>query len=242
MLNSFWGKFGQRSNLTHVTTCSKPDTFFSILEDNSQLIHRSELMNEEMVEIFHTFQQECDPIQVNVNIFIACFTTCHARLKLYEALDQLKERVLYFDTDSVLYVWKPGQSRITTGNYLGDFMSELREGDYIQGFVAAGPKNYAYVCKNGDKCCKVRGFTPNTRGQKVLNFSSMKDLELTEILDSEDEARTLALNNPHNITREPKTKKIKTVVQDKQYKLVFDKRILDMDTFRSYPYGYKKGQ
>ena len=241
MLNSFWGKFGQRSNLTQVTTCNKPDKFFNILQDDSQLIHRVEIMNDEMVEIFHSFQQDCDPIQVNVNIFIACFTTCHARLKLYEALDQLQERVLYFDTDSVVYVWKPGQSRITTGNYLGDFTSELQEEDYITEFVAAGPKNYAYVTKNGDKCCKVRGFTLNTRGQQVLNFSSMKDLVLAEILEPEEDARTLTLNNPHKIMREPATKKIKTVVQDKQYKLVFDKRILDTNTFRSYPYGFKKG-
>ena len=240
MLNSFWGKFGQRSNLTQVTTCDKPDLFFQILQDDSQLIHRIEIMNEEMVEIFHSFQQECDPIQINVNIFIACFTTCYARLKLYEALDQLQEQVLYFDTDSVVYVWKPGQTCITVGNYLGEFTSELQEGDHIQEFVAAGPKNYTYVTKNGETCCKVRGFTLNTRGQQVLNFTSMKDLVLMEILEPENETRTLTLNNPHKIVREPATKKIKTVEQDKQYKLVFDKRILDMNTFKSYPYGYKQ--
>ncbi|GFX12399.1 uncharacterized protein TNCV_1035861 [Trichonephila clavipes] len=36
----------------------------------------------------------------STNIFIAAFTTCHARLKLYSEIEKLNESVLYFDTDS----------------------------------------------------------------------------------------------------------------------------------------------
>ena len=36
------------------------------------------------------------------NIFIACFTTALARLKLYAELETLEEQVLYYDTDSDL--------------------------------------------------------------------------------------------------------------------------------------------
>ena len=126
LTDSFWGKFGQGSNLTQVTTCSKPDTF-NILEDDSQLIHRIETMNEEMVEIFHTFQQECDPIQVNVH-FQCMFHDMSCPSDTLRGFRPIERSVLYFDTDSVVYVWKRGQSRITTGNYLGDFTSELQEG------------------------------------------------------------------------------------------------------------------
>ena len=106
------------------------------------------------------------------------FTTSYARLKLYDALDTLKERVLHFDTDSVIYTQKSTETSIPTGNYLGEFTNELEEGDYITEFVAAGPKNYAYNTFKGNQCCKVRGFTLNARGQKILNFSSMKNLVL----------------------------------------------------------------
>lgn len=41
------------------------------------------------------------------NVFIAAFTTSHARLKLYDAMDALKERVLYYDTESVIYRCQP---------------------------------------------------------------------------------------------------------------------------------------
>ena len=113
------------------------------------MIHRIEIVNEHMVEVFHNFQEKTIPVQKNVNIFIACFTTSYARLKLYDALDTLQERVLYFDTDSVIYTKKPTQATIPTGNYLGQFTNELDEGDHIVEFVAAGPKNYSYNTKQG---------------------------------------------------------------------------------------------
>ena len=102
-LNSFWGKFGQRPNQTQVTTCTKPSEFFQIIRDDRQMIHRIEKANEHMIEVFHSFQEVCDPVQTHVDIFVACFTTSYARLKLYNALDILQKKVLYMDTDSVIH-------------------------------------------------------------------------------------------------------------------------------------------
>ena len=106
-------------------------------------------------------------------------------------------------------------------------------------FVAAGPKNYAYNTKQGKQTCKVRGFTLNARGQRILHFNSMKELVFNEILEPEDEPRTLSLHTPHKITRCTATKTLLSVAQDKKYKLVFDKRVIDHDTYQSFPYGYK---
>ena len=147
MLNSFWGKFGRRPNQTQVTTCTKPSEFVQIITDDRQVIYRIEIANDHVIEIFHSFQEDCDPVQTNVNIFVACFTTSYAQLKLYNALDILQERVLYFDTDSIIYTQKPTESLIPTGNYLGEFTNELDEGDHITEVAAAGPKNYAYITK-----------------------------------------------------------------------------------------------
>ena len=145
-----------------------------------------------------------------MNIFTASFTTSYARLKLYDALDTLQERVLYFDTDSVIYTKKTHETSIPTGNYLGQYTNELDENDYIVEFVAAGPKNYAYNTFKGKQTCKVRGFTLNVRGQKILHFTSMKDLILNEILEREDEEECiLTLDNTHKITRCAATKTIK---------------------------------
>ena len=69
------------------------------------------------------------------NIFVAPFTTCHTRLKLYEFLDTLQEQVLYYDTDSVVYKWRPDQPSIASGGFLGDMTDEL-DGDVITEFVS----------------------------------------------------------------------------------------------------------
>ena len=79
-----------------------------------------------------------------VNIVIAAFTTAYARLKLYDLLDLLQERILYYDTDSVVFVHEPDKPEPSLGDYLGDLTDEL-DGDYITTFISGGPKNYAYV-------------------------------------------------------------------------------------------------
>ena len=59
------------------------------------MIHRIEIVNDHMIEIFHAFQDDCDPVQTNVNIFVACFTTSYARLELYNALDILQQSPVF---------------------------------------------------------------------------------------------------------------------------------------------------
>lgn len=72
------------------------------------------------------------------NIFISAFTTCQACLKLYESLEELGDRVLYYDTDSIIYTWKPSQAEIPLGDYLGDTTNELEDDVYITEFVLGG--------------------------------------------------------------------------------------------------------
>jgi len=74
-LNNFWGKFGQQDNQTQVTTCIKPSEFFTMLQDDRQLIHRVEIVNENMLHIYHSYDGPSIPTQTNVNIFVAAFTT-----------------------------------------------------------------------------------------------------------------------------------------------------------------------
>ena len=57
---------------------------------------------------------------MKTNIFLATFTTCWARLKLFEVLDQLGDRVLYYDSDSVIYVSRPGHYDPPLGDFLGE--------------------------------------------------------------------------------------------------------------------------
>lgn len=107
MLNSFWGKFGERQNKATTVTVHEPSHLFSLLTNETLEISTTRLCTEDVLEVVDTSQDEAADKGSKVNIFIAAFTTCHARLKLYEALHILQQQVLYYDTDSVIYRWTP---------------------------------------------------------------------------------------------------------------------------------------
>ena len=237
MLNSFWGKFGERPNKPKTVTITSPSQLFPLLFNSHTNLTTLRICNESVLEAVYTEIEENIIPSNKTNIFIACFTTAWARLRLYEALDVLQQQVLYYDTDSVIYRWKPGQPSIPIGDYLGEMTDEL-QGDVIEEFVSGGAKNYAYTTRRGKTECKVRGFSLNVRGKQELNFNTMKGNILAEIEHPQEERRVIRVNNPNHFKRDRTYKKIKLVEQVKNYKLVFDKRVLDTDTKISYPFGY----
>ncbi|CAH3114804.1 unnamed protein product, partial [Pocillopora meandrina] len=222
----------------------RPQRKFKIFSRKSILYHSSiremhvRILSADVIELAYKKIEEDAVKGSKTNIFIAAFTTCQARLKLYESLKALGDRVLYYDTDSVIYTWKPGQTEIPLGDYLGDMTNELDEGDYIMEFVSGGAKNYGYATKHGKIECKVRGFSLNVRGAKQLNYQVMRQNILDEIFDPQDERRDTDIVNPRHFKRDPIAKKIKTETQVKKYGLVFDKREPHEGTIKSYPYGY----
>ena len=104
MLNSVWGKFGQRTNKTQVWEFDDPKKFSTFCISDTLQIKYVGIQSDDLVEVQYTLQEENESISPNLNIFVACFTTCWARLKLYDALDILQKRVLYKDTDSVVFL------------------------------------------------------------------------------------------------------------------------------------------
>ena len=235
MLNSFWGKFGQRENLPQTEQCTTPQELYNITEDDTKQVQDIRFCSEDVIEVIFKNKEEAIVPSNKTNVFVAAFTTCHARLKLYSYLERLGQQVLYYDTDSVIYKWKEGLPRIETGDYLGDMKNEV-EGDHIVEFVSGGAKNYGYKTA-GDKVeCKVRGFTLNVCGKEVLNYDTMKKLVLKEL--KEGEKTHLQVCNPNHFKRDTRNKNIGTVPQTKNYGVVLDKRVVDAQRMMSYPYGY----
>lgn len=171
------------------------------------------------------------------NVFVAVFTTAHPRLKLYEALETLQERVLYYDTDSVVYRWRPGQSQIPFGSFLGEFTDEL-DGDPIVEFMSGGTKNSGYLTRGGKTECKVRGFSLNYKTKQMLNYQSKKENILKELEDPQETRRRMNVVDKNFFDRDQTTKRIPLIERVKRYGLVFDKRVIDRSTRKSYPYGY----
>ena len=165
------------------------------------------------------------------NIFVACLTTSQARLHLYEALETVGQQALYADTDSVIYVKRPGGAQIVLGDLLGQFTDELG-GEHITEFVSGGCKQYAYRCSDGKETCKIRGFTLNYSNSRVINFESVRQL----VLDHKNEE--LRTTNPSKICREKGAFKVYTKPEDKVYKMVSNKRTVNWETMDTLPFGY----
>ena len=234
MLNSFWGKFGERTNKTKVEQLLRPTDLLNLVTDAATDIQTLRICNDDVLEVRYKQTEANDMPSTKTNIFVAAFTTCWARLKLYSHLHTLQKQVLYYDTDSVIYSWKEGENWIPTGDFLGEMTDEL-DGDTIEEFVSGGAKNYGYRTVGGKVCCKVRGFTLNVRGRAALNYDSMKE-HIMNTLAQEDQDAPIPVTNPHHFARDTTHKSIKLVSQTKQYRLVFDKRVVEGTS--SLPFGY----
>ena len=122
MLNSMWGKFGQRLNKTQVQEFDGPQAFHRFLDTDTLDVRHVSVVNEHMVEVHYQYQDEDIPVSPNLNVFVASFTTSRARERLYEALQLLGERVLYFDTDSVVYLEEEEEEEDQPKPLLGDYL------------------------------------------------------------------------------------------------------------------------
>ena len=116
-LNSLRGKFGQRSNMSQTKYVTEVSEFYEILLDNKLDNTNFQFINDDMVQMTYNFKYQFDDNSKNTNIYIACFTTSHARLMLYDKLDYLQKKVLYFDTDSIIYA-NDGMKHIETGDII----------------------------------------------------------------------------------------------------------------------------
>ena len=231
----FLGKFAQRSNLIKTMMVTEPKEFFHFLDSEEFEVSDARMVNDETVEVHYKNTDEFAEQNDKVNIVIAAFTTAYARLKLYDLLDFLQERVLYYDTDSVIYVHEPNKPDPPLGNYLGDLTDELDPGDYITTFVSGGPKNYAYITNNWKPQTKIRGITLDYAASKKLNLNVMRGLVHLHV-NCHTEAK-VTVDIPFKITRDKKEKNIVTKRMKKDYRVVYNKRVITQN-YGTLPYGY----
>jgi hypothetical protein len=239
MLNSFWGKFGQRENQTKASLIRDPKDFFSLMTTPGVQVNTIRELNEEVLLVNWQNIDEVGESLRTVNVVLAAFTTAQARLKLYEHLEALGGQVLYYDTDSVLYIYKNGLYRIPTGDYLGEMTDELAEygpGSFIVEFVSGGPKTYAYLVFSTNKnalveVCKIKGLTLNLNTSKKLNFAQLKEMVLSEA--------KLTVETSERRIRRTKEKQVITTKESKFFRVTGPKRRLE-GSYDTLPYGYRK--
>ena len=232
ILNSFWGKFGQRENQMKTSIINRPDEFFKLMANPAMEVFGVLPINEDVLVVnFAATEEAYDPL-TTVNVDVAAYTTAQARLKLYGYLEELQERVLYYDTDSVIFTSKPGETDILTGTAIGELTDELEgygPGSYITKFVSGGPKNYGFEVVGGATCVKVKGITLNNATSQSINFSKIAEI----ILKDSDPVTVCTANIRRTIDHQLVTRKETKMYRPNSLKRRFD-------GYDSVPYGFKR--
>ncbi|KAG5889668.1 hypothetical protein JTB14_007808 [Gonioctena quinquepunctata] len=104
ILNSFWGKFGQRENQPKTSIVNQSAEFFRMMSNPTIYVNTVLPVNEDTLIVNWEYREEaCDSLST-VNVVIAAFVTAQARLKLYSYLEQL-ENGFYIMIQIPLYMF-----------------------------------------------------------------------------------------------------------------------------------------
>lgn len=241
-LNSFYGKFGFNISKQHQTKIIRDNKEAWRLLSGKYTRCEINLVNKGvMIASFNPFDEYTE--HEKSNVYMAAFVTTAARLTLYKVLERLQEKILYFDTDSCIYVSPTGEPLVPTVDSklaeLGDWTNELKNNDYFIKFASAGPKTYAAKSASGrNDVCKAKGFTLSFKNHKILNFDSLKSqilhkaygLELVEPeveKVNEGEMKKLVMHQDETQMVRMKDFTINVVPNPgKKLNMVYDKRVI----------------
>jgi hypothetical protein len=254
LLNSLYGKFGQRLNLRKTHLVKDVQSLCALMTHPKHVLVDFHVLSKDLMQIETENNIYFEQADLKTNVVIAAFTTSWARLKLWNVMNQLGSRVFYTDTDSLIFEASPNNH--PTDPKLGEFLGELADElackkvecrgceartHPIREFVASGPKNYAYITDNGFQVCKVRGFSLNSEASKILNFESMKKTLLDWFQrkrdNSNENGASKMIITSTLISRDKHTAKVYNRKVSKLYGLVIDKQRVAND-FTSVPFGY----
>lgn len=236
MLNSFWGKLGQRPNQPKTKIINRPDCFFEILSNPAIVVNTVLPVNENTLVVNYEYKDESYHVLPTVNVCLAAYTTAMARLKLYSYLEMLGERVLYYDTDSVIFISRQGEPEPRVGSCVGELTDELEcygANSYITEFVCGGPKSYGYsvfspIKNNFFQVCKVKGVTLNYEASRVINFEKIKDMILNDTPPVYITYKNIERTNLHEV-----------VTKEKQKLFQINSRKRKFIDYDSVPFGYR---
>ena len=242
MLNSFWGKLAQRPNLPQTKVIKDYVELWDLFNDENIEILGEEMI-EEMLLFNYKYIDDANASPGQTSVAIASFVTSYARLKLYSEMEKIENSnpraVLYFDTDSIVFVHSPGYYAPTVGNFLGEMTDEIIEeygvGSHISEFYTTGPKTYAYKVStpSGDKFkFKAKGITQNIESLDYCNFHTIKEKAVNKANETQNTTTLIPqmqfrCNSKHIVSTQHLKKRF-NVTSDKR-------RVLGNETL---PYGY----
>ena len=180
-INSIWGKHCQKHRLEDHKFFGEydeaADEMFMLIENSASGL--KEMISFSPYGEMHLLKTR-DSGNSNIDLHhdylpAGVFVPAYARLKLLKILEPLGKRVLYHDTDSIIYVHDktPGAFNPSFGTALGDFAEEGPSKEGIIKFCASAPKSYALKVKNGKDVVKIKGISLKHGHQEKMAFETI---------------------------------------------------------------------
>ena len=222
------------TNKSKIKIINNIKEWYDLIANEQYIVHDIHQTTSNILQVVYSEVKQLHLGGNQTNVPLAVFTTTYARLKLLKTLIKLDKRVLYFDTDSIIFISDPEfmttEEHPKLGDYLGQFTDELN-GKFITEFVSAGAKNYAKLLNDGTSECVVKGFQLSYVANLNINFESIKEIVLN------DNKKNLFVSQS-KINRNRKNWELYTSELEKTYGMVYDKRIL-LNDFTTLPFGYR---
>lgn len=244
LLNSLWGRFSMRNNMPSCELITDPTRFTQLMFSDQFDVRQFCFISDDVALVQWRHADSRGSRIKDVNVFIGAMTTAHARLMLYDVLDTLQERVLYCDTDSIVFTSGAGDLVPPLGPYLGDLTDELNSGDvcgspeedYITEFVSGGPKCYAYTTKQGKTTVKCKGVSLTAQNAAVVTPASLIGMVHAFVANQQAPAPPL-MTATDTIKRDKRHFHLRNETVFKKVRVVYNKRRV-MPDYTTLPYGY----
>lgn len=190
-VNCGWGKQCQQPNqgqnlvADHRMDAQKVSNLFQNLTAGNYKWGGSTMLGEDKYMYRFSFDSKALPNLHNFYLPAGLFVPAYGRLELLTQLHLLGKRVLYHDTDSIIYKRDPLLYNIPQSGILGGW--ELEDIDKLHGgieeFVGMAPKTYALKAMDGATVVKAKGISLSNATTSLVNFESMK-AQVLEFMES----------------------------------------------------------
>lgn len=254
-LNALWGKFAQKSSKIQHTTVYGTQQFLEVWHDKK--IQQSSCMFREIspgvYKVSYNLKEEFIAPVRHGNVFIAAKVTETARCVLHKQMLCIgPERIIYCDTDSIIFLWDRIQQ--LTGVGLGKWTNEYPNQEIIQVYALA-PKLYSLTLSKNEnqryESFRAKGVQMTLENQEKMTFDRVKPL-IESLLKGDAIPLTIAVNNFTIFTNSGNNalpygqvftryneKKVRAIITKRIYNVLDEINWKEVKQLRTFPVGYE---
>jgi len=150
--NTFFGKFGQRRDLTKVLYCSTQEEIESFLVENTAELNDAYVINSNLCAVSYKPNSAKLKPSLKTNMYISAQITSFARETIHRAAMLLHDKsikLLKINCDSLIFALTKDQvCPFEISHAVGDYKHEIH--GKILNFFALGCKNYVIIYRDSD--------------------------------------------------------------------------------------------